>query len=42
MDAGMKCLVIMFVNPKEKLKISLFKYALAVQRRLTLANAVFE
>lgn len=43
MDAGMKCLVIMFVNPKkEKLKISLFKYALAVQRRLTLENAMFE
>lgn len=38
----MKCLVIIFVNPKMKLKISLFKYALAVQRRLTLEDAVFE
>lgn len=43
MDAGMKSLIIMFVNPKkEKLKISLFKYSLAVQRGVTLENAMFE
>lgn len=43
MDAGMKSLLIVFVNPKkEKLKISLFKYALVLQRNLTLENAVFE
>lgn len=43
MHAAARALLMMFANPgKEKLKISLFKRALAVQRGLTLENAVFE
>lgn len=43
MHAAVRALVMMFVNPEEEnLKISFFKRALAVQRGLTLEDAVFE